>query len=184
MSADSFREFYWLKAELVAFAVDNGISASGKKRDVAARISAFLRTGSVRSVRKTPRRATGSRDSDTALTRDTPVGGWVCDDRTRAFFEREIGANFHFTVGMNRLARSGKPLTYGELIDAWLAEKRRRRDPSYKPRLGRSGEYNLYVRAFFADPANRGKTLRHAAAGWNRVKKQRGPRTYDRSRGW
>lgn len=180
-SADRFREYYWLKAELAEFAVAHGILASGKKRDIAARIERFLRTGSAQpEAKRKPRKPVGPRDSQLPLTRSTPVVHWVCDDSTRAFFEQQLGASFHFTVGLNRLARSGKSLTYGDLIDAWLGEKQRRRDPAYKPRLGRSGEYNLYVRDFFADPANAGKTLRDAATGWNQVKKNRGPRKYVR----
>lgn len=45
LASDIFDDHYWLLAELVAFCRAIGLSASGPKNNVAARISAFLRTG-------------------------------------------------------------------------------------------------------------------------------------------
>ncbi len=200
ISVDDFKSFYWLKEELSRFAVANEISSSGKKQEIAARIERFLRgkspAGGARPKRPSGRtsRAPGirtqgnaeaaQRDSARKLTRKTPVVHYVCDDDTRAFFEEQVGSHFHFTAKLNRYIRSHEGLTYGDLIDEWLAEKERRRDPTYKPRLGKAGEYNQYVRDFFADAANQGKSLKRAAAGWNRVKKERGKRKYRKARGW
>ncbi|MEM6990261.1 MAG: DUF6434 domain-containing protein [Myxococcota bacterium] len=176
-----FEQYYWLKAELSAFAVAHGIAATGKKLEIAGRIAAFLRTGKAPPGKRSPARG---RDSTRRITRATKVEGWVCDAATRAFFERELGPSFHFTVSLNKLGREGKGLTYGDLVEHWRAERQRRKDPKYRPKLGQAGEYNRYVRAFFDDPANAGRSLADAAAGWNRVKAQRGPRRYSKKRGW
>ncbi len=181
LPADEFESFYWLKRELTEFAVDHGIGASGKKLEIAERISSFLRTG---KARRAPTAAARKRDSTRTITRATKVDGWVCDAATRAFFEKEIGPHFHFTVSLNRLGRQGRGLTYGDLIRHWQDEREQRKDPTFKPRLGKAGEYNRYVRAFFADRANAGKSIADAARGWNRAKKERGPRRYKKTRGY
>ncbi len=181
ISVADFESFYWLKSELATFAVANGISTSGKKLDISTRISAHLR--GKKPVTKQVNAPRG-RDSERKITRRTKVKGWVCDAETRAFFKEELGSKFHFTVSMNKLGREGSGLTYGDLVEHWLAEKSLRKDPSYKPKLGKSGEYNIYVRAFFDDPKNTGKSLTDAAKNWNRVKKLSGPRRYSKKRGW
>ena len=184
ISVSNFKSFYWLKEELVAFAREHGLGVGGKKLEIAGRIERFLKTGKRPATRR--RMRPRGRDSGAGITCSTRVDGWVCDAATRAFFEAECGPGFHFTVALNRMGKAakGKGLTYGDLVDAWRAEKERRKDPNYKPRLGKAGEYNRYVRAFFADPRNAGKALEDAVAGWNRVKNVRGPRVYDRKRGW
>jgi Domain of unknown function (DUF6434) len=103
------------------------------------------------------------------------------DANTRAFFEAQIGPHFHFTYHLNRyrLARPG--LTYGDLVDEWLAEHARRARPDYRAPIASHGEYNRFVRDFFRDPANRGRSLRDAAAAWTRIKTRRGSRRYRRA---
>ena len=184
ISVSDFKSFYWLKEELVAFARQHELGVGGKKLEIAARIERFLKTGKRPAVRRRTRRR--GRDSAAGITRATTVDGWVCDAQTRAFFEAQCGPSFHFTVALNRMGKtaSGKGLSYGALVDAWKAEKGRRKDPKYKPKLGKAGEYNRYVRDFFADPGNAGKAFKDAVAGWNRIKKVRGPRVYDPKRGW
>ena len=59
-----------------------------------------------------------------------------------------------------------------------MAERERRQDPAYQARLPAHGEYNLFVRGFFADPANKGRSLADAASAWNAVKFRKGSRRY------
>ena len=105
---------------------------------------------------------------------------YFSDAKTRAFFCAQIGAEFHFTYRLNhyRLARTG--LTYGNLIDEWIAERDRRRDPHYKAKIADHGKWNHFVRDFFADERNKGKSLSHAAAAWKKVKAGRGQHRYER----
>ena len=124
------------------------------------------------------RRLRGARDG-TAQENKSAKG--LSDTRTRAFFESEIGPEFHFTYHLSqwRLGREDTGnLTYGDLIDEWLAERERRQDPAYQARLPAQGEYNLFVRGFFADPANKGRSLADAASAWNSVKFRKGSRRY------
>ena len=44
ISVESFKEFYWLKAELQTFCRENGLSTSGSKIEITGRNDTFIRT--------------------------------------------------------------------------------------------------------------------------------------------
>jgi hypothetical protein len=181
MSVIAFQRHYWWLAELTRFARRLGLAARGPKPALATRIERHLRgLPPVPEPEPRPRRGRG-RDSDQPLRRDTPVVSYASDARTRAFFRAELGPSFHFTYHLNRFRERHRGLTYGDLVDEWLAERERRRRPGYRAPLARHGKYNRFVRAFFADAANRGKSLADAAAAWNSVKFHPGDPTYRRS---
>ena len=98
--------------------------------------------------------------------------GWIA-----SYF---IQPEFHFTYHLNQFRLARRDLTYGALVDEWLAERDRRRDPAYEPPLAEHGKYNRFIRDFFADERNRGKSLRDAAAAWNAVKHGPGDQRYRR----
>jgi hypothetical protein len=174
MPIEDFDASYWMKDELIAFARAEGLRTDGYKPQLTARIRRHLLGKPPLKEPVRPKR--GRRDSDGPLTRETPVVNFKSDQKTRDFFKAEIGPEFHFTYHMNKFRQSNTGLTYGDLIDEWLAERDRRKNKDYKPVLEKHGEYNLFVRDFFADPANNGKRMRDAAAAWNTVKP-----THDRS---
>lgn len=161
-----FRDRYWLQTELVAFARALGISRRGNKPELTARIERRLGGSVEESVPPRPKPA-ATRDSETPLSRDRTVVRYYSDAATRAFFEREIGPHFHFTYYLNQYRLSHPGLTYGDLVDEWLAEQARRSSGDYQAPIAEHGRYNRFIRDFFADPKNRGKSLRDAAAAWN-----------------
>jgi hypothetical protein len=178
------RRYYWLKEELTQFCRQLGIPASGRKLEILKRIEVFLRTGKVirpeRIILGANEDKSESRGaaSKADLTLATPVVNFKSDQRTREFFESIIGPQFHFTAHLNQFMRGREDLTYGDLVKEWLAERERRKDKSYKPEIMKSGEYNRYIRDFFANRSNQGKTLKDAIASWNKVKRLAGPRVY------
>lgn len=168
MSVRDFDARYWMKDDLIAFARAEGLPTHGYKPEVVARIRRHL-LGEAPAAEPV-RENRSSRDSDRPLTRDTPVVNFKSDQKTRAFFKSQIGAEFHFTYHVNKFRRGKVGLTYGDLVDEWLTERDRRRDKNYRPALEKHGEYNIFVREFFDDPENQGASMREAAAAWNRVK--------------
>jgi hypothetical protein len=177
MSVDDFSSYYWMKDSLVDFARRLGLPIGGDKPALTARIERRLR-GLPDAPRTARNKAKGPRDSDHPLTRITQAHNYRSDSRTRAFFEEQIGPHFHFTYHLNQYRRAHENLTYGDLIDEWVAEYERRKSSSYKAPIAHHGEYNRHIRDFFADPANEGKTLRDAVASWNVIKRSRGDRSY------
>lgn len=177
LSPVTFLEFYWWKDELTRFCVEHGIPATGRKLEIRYRVEMFLRTGRVE--RPAPRAAAkGGRDSDGELTLETPVVNFKSDKKTREFFKSVIGPHFHFTAHLNQFIKDRTDLTYGDLVREWDADRKRRKSSDFKPPIMASCEYNQYIRDFFADPQNEGKSFKEAVASWNEVKVRRGERKY------
>ena len=184
MRLADWRAHYWRMPELVAFARRLGLARGGNKPELCARIERRLRRlpDAPRARAAAATRAAAGRDSDARLTRATAVVRYKSDERTRRFFESEIGPAFHFTYHLNQFRLRRRGLTYGDLVDEWLAERERRRSGRYRAPLAEHGRYNRFVRDFFADPANRGKSLRDASRAWNAVRDRRGGARYRRTR--
>ena len=112
------------------------------------------------------------------MTRDTPVVSYYSDAKTREFFKSQIGPEFHFTYHVNQFRLANEELTYGDLVDEWIAERDRCRTEGYEAPRAAHGKYNRFIRTYFADAENKGKSLREAALAWNEVKKGRGDHRY------
>jgi SAP domain-containing protein/uncharacterized protein DUF6434 len=176
MSLDDFRSHYWMKAELIAFARRLGLATHGYKPEIEKRIERRLLGRAHREP--TPKRPAARRDSSRPLRRGTRVVNFKSDEATRAWFRSQIGPHFHFTWHVNQWRLAHPNATYGDLVDEWIAEDERRRRPDYEAPIARQGKWNRWVRAFFADPSNAGKSLRDAARAWNAAKRTRGDHRY------
>jgi len=104
------------------------------------------------------------------FTRQTVIGpGWRCSQSLRAFFEREVGPQFHFNgVMRDFIKRDGAGKTLQDAIDVWRQEKRK---PHVETEIAPQFEYNRHIREFFKE--NPGKTLQDAIAAWNEKKAKR-----------
>jgi hypothetical protein len=182
MGVTEFRAYYWMKADLVRFARQLGLPTHADKPELSTRIERCLRgLPAPKEPAREPSQA--QRDSDRPLRRDTPVVRYMSDAKTRAFFESQIGPGFHFTYRLNQYRLAHPTLTYGDLVDEWVAEHDRRRNSSYRAKIAKHGKYNRFIRDYFADELNRGKSLRDAAAAWNEIKTRKGdPRYWSRGR--
>jgi hypothetical protein len=177
MGVTEFRAYYRMKRDLVRFARHLGLPTRGQKPELVKRIERRLQglpalTESALEPSKSPR------DSDRPIRRNTPVVRYMSDVKTRAFFESQIGTGFHFTYRLNQYRLAHHILTYGDLVDEWIAERDRRRNSSYKAKIAKHGKYNRFIRDYFADELNRGKSLRDAAAVWNEMKTKKGDPRY------
>ncbi len=181
LALDEFQSHYWLKAELVAFCKENGLSALGLKEVIAHRIAVFLGTGS----KLKPKRVKAARDRDSLrmITRETLVVTYKNDAKTRVFFVSQIGKHFHFDHYLRQFTDKNNitnGLTYGDLVDGWLAEERKRKDPNYQSKIGEQFEYNKFTRDFFQN--EKGKSRLEAINAWKLVKSIPGEKTYRRYR--
>ncbi len=173
----TFRDFYWLKTELQAFCKEHGISASGAKAEIADRIETFLATGEVTRPVRTPRvgrrsAPPGELGLDTVITADHR-----CSQEVRAFFGSVI-PRFHFSTFIQRYLRENAGRTYRDVVVAWHEEAGRKKDPSYQKDIAPQFEYNRFIRDFFADPANRGRSRQEGIEAWNRTKRLPGSNAY------
>ena len=174
LDSKTFREFYYLKEELVDFCRKNGLSVSGGKIEITDRIARFLDTGE-RLPASTVKRG-GAAPAE--ISEDTRIEeGFVCSERHRAFFKERIGKGFSFCVAFQKWLKSNAGKTYREAIEAYfqIIEERKKG----KSQIDRQFEYNTYIRDFFAD--NPGKSLDEAIRCWKYKKQLQGHNRYERS---
>lgn len=88
MDSEIFRDFYYLKEELVDFCRANNLPVSGNKMELTERIACFLATGEIvpASVKSVRNANVGEITENTVIESDI-----VCSQKHRAFFREKIG---------------------------------------------------------------------------------------------
>ena len=174
LDSKTFRDFYYLKEELIGFCRKNGLPTSGGKLEITQRVAYFLETGRVLSAGTAKRKIT----TISSITEDTEIeADFVCSEHHRAFFKEHIGNSFSFHVAFQKWLKSNSGKTYKEAISAYykiLEDKRKG-----KSQIDKQFEYNTYIRDFFAD--NQGKSLEQAIKCWKYKKRLQGYNRYERS---
>ena len=176
MDGKTFREYYYLKAELVSFCRDNHLPTSGGKQELTERIACFLDNGSIpqAALKKSAERKTPVFE----ITRASIIEeNYVCTELHRAFFKQEIGNKFTFNVPFQQWLKTHAGETYEDAITAYyeiLEERKNKKSP-----IGKQFEYNSYIRDFFAD--NTDKSLEDAIRCWKYKKSLKGHNHYEPS---
>lgn len=175
IDSKTFREYYYLKEELVSFCRENDLPVSGNKIELTDRIACFLDTGKVLC----PEKQSKARPvTDSVLTKESIIeDNFVCSEKHREFFRNEIGKSFTFNVKFQKWLKGNAGKRYNDAISAYyeiLEEKK-----NSKSTIDKQFEYNTYIRDFFAD--NEGKTLDDAIKCWKYKKSIKGHNKYERS---
>ena len=174
LSSKYFREYYYLKEELVQFCRENGLPTSGGKQELTERIAFFLDTGKVQKAKT----ASTRKQNITVITKESIIeSGFVCSELHRAFFKKEIGASFSFNVAFQKWLKSNAGKTYEDAIAAYKEIKAAKK--TEKTSIGRQFEYNTYIRDFFED--NKGASLDDAIKCWKYKKSIKGHNKYERT---
>ena len=174
LNADVFRQYYYLKEELVRFCRDNSLPASGSKGELTERITYFLKTGKVLS----PAQKRKTSAVTEAITESTLIEeNIVCSEKHRAFFKEKIGKSFSFNVQFQKWLKSNAGKTYADAIAAYYQIMEQKK--TAKTTIDKQFEYNTYIRDFFAD--NQGKSLNDAIRCWKYKKSLAGHNRYERS---
>jgi hypothetical protein len=164
---DDFLSFYWLKEELICFLRGQGLSTTGSKAELTARISRFLETGIAEN--QPPRKSAKRIEMPTFFTRQSLIGsGWRCSQDLRAFFEQEIGPRFHFDGVMRDFIRAGVGKTLQAAIETWETAQR---NPGPEKPIAPQFEYNRHIREYFKE--HPGAPLQAAIQAWKSKKKER-----------
>lgn len=183
ISVKDFREFYWLKAELQGFCREVGLPSSGGKREIAARIDAFLRSdgrapATTRAHASRPRaRVNDLATSELSMSTRAPAG-FTCSQAVRRFFEREVSPQFRFTVTLQQHIKANPGISFEQIAEQWRREHAARKAGTLEPPIAPQFEYNQFTRDFHADPNNAGKTRQDCLAAWKRTRARRGDNKY------
>ena len=173
LDGKTFREYYYLKEELVDFCRKHNLQATGGKLELTDRIAEFLDTGNRNSATHIKRKS----PSVGEITLDTVIeSNFVCSEKHRTFYKEHIGKSFSFNVLFQKWLKSNAGNTYRESIEVYyqiLEDKKKN-----KTTIDRQFEYNTYIRDFFAD--NKGKNLEQAIKCWKYKKSLKGHNKYER----
>lgn len=174
LDSKTFREFYYLKEELVDFCRKYGLPTFGGKLEITERIAHFLDTGEIFSAKRVQKKA----QTITDITEETPIeSDFVCSEKHREFFKEHIGNSFSFNVAFQKWLKSNSGKTYADAIAAYyqiLEDKKKG-----KTKIDKQFEYNTYIRDFFAD--NQGKSLDEAIKCWKYKKQLQGHNRYEKT---
>lgn len=169
----TFKEYYYLKEELIDFCRKNNLQITGGKLELTERIANFLDTGE-RTYKPYNNRKTIITHK---ITLDTIIEkNFVCSEKHRAFYKEQIGNSFSFNVAFQKWLKNNAGKTYQDSIIAYyqiLEDKKKN-----KTTIDRQFEYNTYIRDFFND--NKDKSLEQAIKCWKYKKSLRGHNKYER----
>jgi len=176
ISIKDFKEFYWLKLELVNFCRENGISSVGGKIEISNRIIEYLETGIIPKI-KTQKQKKLPRPTH-PITKETIIGiEYRSYKEKKDFFQSVIGKQFHYTAHLLDYFKHNVGIkTYSDLIDEWYKEQALRKDSNFVKEIAPQFEYNTYIRDFLKDNPNKSK--KEAIEYWKIKKSKRGNNKY------
>lgn len=145
LNSRTFREYYYLKEELVGFCRKHGLPTSGGKEEITDRIAYFLDTGKIKTAS-----ANKPKNSPTiqVLTENTVIeSGFVCSEKHRAFFREHIGKGFTFNVAFQKWLKSNAGKTYKEAITAYyeILENKKRTKPLSTNNLNTTPTFGIFL---------------------------------------
>jgi len=179
ISITDFREFYWLKEELLEFCRSHGINMTGGKQELADRIIVYLQTGKI--IKTVPTKKSKSKFdwNNAEINLDTEItDNYKSSENVRMFMKREIGSHFHFNTAFMEWTKQNIGKTMREAIAEWKRLAELKNDKNYQTTISSQFEYNTYIRGFLAD--NKDKKLSDAIKHWNMKRNLRGNNVYSR----
>lgn len=182
LSVQDFRDFYWLKEELVSFCKLHNIPPSGSKIELSERIAQFLENGDISLLQKTTKRkAVSSFDWNHAnLSLQTVItDNYKNTENVRRFFLEYIGKHFHFNTAFMNWMKTNAGKTLGDAAEEWKRLYLLKKDNTLKSEIAPQFEYNRYIRAFLA--ANPDRTIQDAMKYWKLKRQGRGSKEYQDS---
>lgn len=174
LDSNTFRDFYYLKEELVDFCRKNNIPTSGGKIEITDRIVHYLDTGEIPAVKGVKKKVSVI----TKINENTEIeADFVCSEKHRAFFKEHIGSSFSFNVAFQKWLKCNTGKTYKEAITAYYQILEDKKKGNTK--IDKQFEYNTYIRDFFA--GNKEKSLEEAIKCWKYKKQLQGHNRYEKT---
>lgn len=185
MTIREFDHGYWYATELKEFAQAIGIprANSFRKDELEAAIKRFLQTHEIESrpARDLPK--AGVKDVALGLRSALRVSVYTNDKETKEFLEREArkvlpslkkrsGARYRLNRWREEQLRSGRKLTYGDLVDEYVRLCQSKEPFARIPH----GRYINFMADFLA--AEQGPTREQAIKAWEELKTMDIPKDY------
>ena len=162
LTGAELRRWYWLRAELAAFARELGLSSTGAKSELTERIAAALDHAPPPAPPARPASVDEAREPLSGSTRLPPHQR--CTQTMRRWFVAELGTGFRFDAAMRAYVAEG-----GHTLDEAVAHWRATRNAPPAP-IGAQFELNRFSRGWYAE--HPGSTHAEMLAGWRRHRSQ------------
>jgi len=177
LEVDTFKQYYYLKEELLCFCRECDLKISGSKDLLKSRVEHFLRSGKDLNVSATLKHSKKAKTVFQILTLESIIEEDFCCTQThREFFKSIIGNSFHFSVAFQKYLKSNAGEKYSDAISQWyIIEKENKTE---KGKIDSQFEYNRYIRDFFRD--NQGRTLQDAIKCWKQKRALPGTNAYEK----
>ncbi|MFN5475918.1 MAG: DUF6434 domain-containing protein [Sphingobacteriales bacterium] len=158
------KQWYWLKAELEAFAKEKGVRYTGSKFELLDRLADHLDGKGTTALSK--EKVTSSFDwAKAELTLDTIItDSYTNGPNTRKFFLKHCGDRFAFSIPFMRWMKNNRGKTLRDAVVVWNQLRTKTSEAGHKSDIPVGNQYNQYIRDFFAD--NPGMTLKDAQRCW------------------
>ncbi len=176
ITVQDFKDFYWLKEELIKFCRQNDISYAGGKIEISNRIIEYLETGKVIKTKVIKKKKLPQ--PTRPLTLETVIGvDYRSYREKKRFLQSVIGKQFHFTIHLlDFFKKNAGQKTYGDLVDEWYKEQELKNDPNFVKQIAPQFEYSQYIRNF--TKANPNLTRKDAIKYWKIKKSLPGDNKY------
>jgi len=148
-SVKDFKDYYWLKKELIEFCREYGISSSGGKIEISNRILHYFETGIAISKIKRERKASNFDWKNHSLDLNTIItDNYRNTENVRNFFKQSIGQSFKFNVEFMDWMKSNAGKTLSDAIDMWKEIHKVKNEIHHIKSIQPQFEYNTYIRDF------------------------------------
>ena len=179
ISIKDFKEFYWLKTELVEFCKENGVTRGGGKLQIAKRIEEYINYGKIESSPKPNHQKPKSRFdwSNESLSLTTVItDNYRNSSNVREFFQTQTDRNFKFNVAFMNWMKTNTGKTLEDALRMWEDIRLKSVAIKKKDKISPQFEYNTYIRDFLAE--NGELQLKDAIKCWKIKRTIRGNNIY------
>ena len=134
-TAEELRQWYWLKAELVAYCKAVKISCTGNKAEITDRIASVLTTGIIEKTKTNKKRKPTSNFNwaKEILTLETIItDSYKNGTNTRNFFKKQLGEKFKFNIAFMTWMKANCGKTLKDAVEIWQALEMEKKDKNFK----------------------------------------------------
>jgi Domain of unknown function (DUF6434)/SAP domain-containing new25 len=180
-SGTTFKDWYWLKTEVMNHARMFGIPVTGGKFEIIDRIAAHLDGNTLPPPRRSgpPPKGSGFDWHGAPITGETLIiANYRNTQNVRRFFIAEIGRHFSFNIAFMAWMKSNAGKTMGDAAEEWKRVHELTK-AGHKPAIPASNQFNAYTRAFLED--NPGRSMDDVRHCWKLKRSLPGHNRYERS---
>ena len=182
ISLKDFKDYYWLKEELIAFCREVGINRSGGKIEIATRIEKYLESGEIitRTEAKKPKGTSTFDWGKEKLELNTIItDSYRNSTNVRKFFIDAIGNHFKFNTEFMDWMKNNHGKTLADAVEQWKKIGSLKSSKDYQTTIAPQFEYNTYIRDFLAD--NPKLSTKDAMFCWKTKRDMPGTKKYEKN---